>query len=212
MLSGDGVTLPAGIHFVSGDVTISTGTALLNGVTIVATGSINISSTQISLTPFATDLPALFAGRESCASDGIKLSTSNLTVAGAVFAPTAQVSANSSVVTVTAGALVGTSVRIGASRVSIDRRTGFVRLTAMCAGVGGDAGNYKFRVRHEGETGGLFPYDLRIAGTVLHSGVISAGEEQFVWLVSPAMGVKVIATGGWTNEYDGTASSNSTPC
>ena len=79
----------------------------------------------------------------------------------------------------------------------------------MC---GDDVGRYMFRVRHERESGGMFPFDLRVGGTVLHSGVIAAGETQMVWLDGSPRGVKVIATGGWINEYGGTASSNGNMC
>ncbi len=209
VLRGSGVTLPAGLHYVDGDVQISASSALLNEVTIVATGTISISSSGISLTPYADDLPALYAGSTDCSKVGIELATSGLTVHGAVVAPGSKVKVNASVATVDEGALVGSSVDLGASTITINRRTGFVRVTAMC---GDDTGRYMFRVRHERDSGGMFPFDLRVGGTVLHSGVIAAGETQMVWLDGSPRGVKVISTGGWINEYGGTASANSNMC
>ncbi len=211
-INANGVDLAAGIHYVDGDVTINSGTALLNQVTIVATGSIVIRSSQITLSPFASDLPALMAGRNSCAQIGIQLATSTLTIVGAVHAPTSRVVVNSSIVTVDRGSFVGSSVELQGSRITINRRSALVRVTAICAGTGSDIGRYKFRVRHEQNGIGPFAYDLRVASNVLHSGSIGVGETQFVWLPAWAQGVKVIPTAGWVNEYGGTASANTTIC
>lgn len=211
-LNGNGVALDAGIHYVDGDVKISSSKALLNQVTIVATGTIKISSSQISVAPYAEDLPALMSGEDSCTGRGIELKTSSLNVVGAVYAPDAKVEANASLMALNDGSFVGSSIKLNGSAITINRRSGFVRVTAICMGSGAEDGLYRFRVRHEGDSTGSFPYDLRVGGNVLHSGSIDAGEEQFVWLPSWAKGVKVIPTAGWINEYGGTASSNANMC
>lgn len=115
-ISGNGVDLPAGIHYVEGDVQFNASRILLNEVTIVATGKIKMSGSQIGLVSYGDDLPALMSGYDKCNKDGIKLSTSVLGVVGAVYAPDTKVKVNGSIVGIHEGGFVGSSVDINASR------------------------------------------------------------------------------------------------
>ncbi len=115
-ISGNGVDLPAGIHYVEGDVQFNASRILLNEVTIVATGTIKMSGSEIALVSYGDDLPALMSGYDQCEKDGIKLSTSVLGVVGAVYAPETKVKVSGSIVGIHEGGFVGSSVTINASR------------------------------------------------------------------------------------------------
>ncbi|MGB3734121.1 MAG: lamin tail domain-containing protein [Ilumatobacter sp.] len=119
-ISGNGVSLPAGIHYVTGDVKFSGSSILLNEVTIVATGEIQMSGSQISLSSFGGELPALMTSYDKCSKDGVKLSTSVLSVTGAVYAPDSQVSVNSSIVEIEKSSFVGSDVTVKASRATLN--------------------------------------------------------------------------------------------
>ncbi len=212
IINGPSANLDAGVHFVEGDVRINAANTLLNGVTIVATGSITINSSNVALTPFAADHPALMSGFDACTTAGITINASTITTHGTLWAPQARVKLAASLISSSSGAVVGSSVDMAGSSITLNRRIAFVRITAMCKGTGADAGRYLFRVRHEGNSIGVFDYELRVGATVLHAGQIAAGETQFQWLADGSQGVKVIAVGDWANEYSGTASSNGKKC
>jgi hypothetical protein len=108
------------VHYVDGDVRINTSSALLNGVTIVATGKITISSSAVSLTPYAADLPSLFSGYDRCKKAGVVVRASAIDFTGAVYSPTAEVQLAASLVSSTDGALVGSSVNVSGSQVALN--------------------------------------------------------------------------------------------
>ena len=119
-INGNGADLPAGLHVVAGDVSVTSGTALLNGVTIIATGTIKIHTSQIALSPFSADLPTLMSGHDKCNGDGISLSASSMTVSGAVVARGSGINVSGSMFTLDGGSLAGGSVNLSGSRMALD--------------------------------------------------------------------------------------------
>jgi hypothetical protein len=109
-------SLPPGIHYVAGDVNISESNPVLTGVTIVATGRINISGSS-SLSPALAGLPTLLAGGGSCWVTAIQMSGSNVSWTGTIAAPGGGVQINSSLVR--GGRVVGGNVQLSGSNVAL---------------------------------------------------------------------------------------------
>jgi hypothetical protein len=79
-------SIEPGIHIVHGDVGVSGNEIDLNGVTIVATGRINLSSSSITLTPAAAGLPTLMTSASDCNRAAIQISGSDTVWHGPVVA------------------------------------------------------------------------------------------------------------------------------
>lgn len=218
-VTGDAADIARGLYYVDGDVHLATGATELNGVSIVATGSIKIGSNSISLSPYSSDMPTLFAGEDRCNKDGIKLSSSQITISGAIYSPGAKIKMNSSLMTGTSTSIVGAVVQINASTISINEplivqpdAEAIVRVTAICRGLGDDAGFNKFEISHEQTSTGPFEFNLVARDVVLFSGQIDTGETQYVWLPSSARGVTAVPTNGWTNLASGPQPTNNNIC
>jgi hypothetical protein len=108
--------LSPGIHYVAGDVTISSPSPVLTGVTIVATGRITISGST-TMSPALIGLPTLLAGGGSCWSTAIQLSGSHVTWTGTIAAPGGGIQISSS--EVKGGRLVGGNVQLSGSSITL---------------------------------------------------------------------------------------------
>ena len=113
-ISGGGAT--PGIHYVAGDVTISGNAPALTGVTIVATGRIQVSGSA-KISPARPDMPALFSTGGSCWNSGIGLSGSKIEWTGVIAAPNGLVQVSSS--KVDGGRIIGGSVQISGSDIEL---------------------------------------------------------------------------------------------
>jgi hypothetical protein len=113
-VSGGGAT--PGIHYVVGDVTISGNAPALTGVTIVATGRIQVSGAA-KITPARPDLPALFSAGGSCWNSGINLSGSNIEWSGVIAAPSGVVQVNGS--KVVGGRIIAGSLQLSGSDIKL---------------------------------------------------------------------------------------------
>jgi hypothetical protein len=105
-----------GIHYVVGDVTISGNAPALTGVTIVATGRIQVSGAS-NISPARPDLPALFAGGGSCWNSGINLSGSKIEWTGVIAAPNGIVQVNGS--KVVGGRIIAGSLQLSGSDITL---------------------------------------------------------------------------------------------
>lgn len=218
-VTGNAADIASGLHYVTGDVHIASGTTQLSGVSIVATGNIKITSSTISVSPYSDDLPTIFAGEDRCNKDGIKLSGSQIMLSGVVYAPGSKIKLNGSFLTATDATLAGAVVQMSASSVAINvppvvvpDAEAIVRVTAICRGVGDDAGFNKFSIRHEQTSQGPFEFNLQRGTDVLFSGSIDTGEVQYVWLPSWARAVDAVPTNGWTNLATGPSPTNNNIC
>jgi hypothetical protein len=113
-VGGGGAT--PGIHYVVGDVTISGNAPALTGVTIVATGRIQVSGAS-NISPARPDLPALFAGGGSCWTSGINLSGSKIEWSGVIAAPNGVVQVNGS--KVVGGRIIAGSLQLSGSDITL---------------------------------------------------------------------------------------------
>ncbi len=113
-VSGGGAA--PGIHYVAGDVTISGNAPALTGVTIVATGRIQVSGSA-KISPARTDMPALFSTGGSCWNSGINLSGSRIEWSGVIAAPNGVVQVSSS--KVDGGRIIGGTVQISGSDIEL---------------------------------------------------------------------------------------------
>jgi hypothetical protein len=113
-VSGGGAA--PGIHYVAGDVTISGDAPALTGVTIVATGRIQVSGSA-KISPARADMPALFSAGGSCWNSGIGLSGSKIEWSGVIAAPNGVVQVSSS--KVDGGRIIGGSVQISGSDIEL---------------------------------------------------------------------------------------------
>ena len=113
-ISGGGAT--PGIHYVAGDVTISGNAPALTGVTIVATGRIQVSGAA-KISPARSDMPALFSAGGSCWNSGINLSGSKIEWSGVIAAPNGLVQVSSS--KVDGGRIIGGAVQMSGSDIEL---------------------------------------------------------------------------------------------
>jgi hypothetical protein len=113
-VSGGGAA--PGIHYVAGDVTISGNAPALTGVTIVATGRIQVSGSA-KISPARADMPALFSTGGSCWNSGINLSGSKIEWSGVIAAPNGVVQVSSS--KVDGGPIIGGTVQISGSDIEL---------------------------------------------------------------------------------------------
>lgn len=107
-----------GVHFVAGDVNVSGSDVDLDGVTIIATGSINVSGSNIVMSPAAPGLPTLVSGSWACDSAAINLSGSNIEWDGTIVALSGMVRMSAS--NVEGGDVVAAAVRGSASNLILD--------------------------------------------------------------------------------------------
>lgn len=115
-----------GLHFVEGNVNLypsGSGTVDLDGVTIVATGSIQISANNVSLSPWDPDGVALFANSNntpSCSAQAVQLSTTSLTFTGVIFAPYGKVGLYTNSNTSISGAVIANVAQINSNTLVMD--------------------------------------------------------------------------------------------
>lgn len=107
----------AGIHYVSGNVTISASSLDLRGVTIVATGTVTISGSDTRLAPASPDLPAVLAGGGSCTATAVNISGSKTRWDGVIAAPNGGVQINGS--EIRGGTVIGANVQMSGSDLRI---------------------------------------------------------------------------------------------
>lgn len=103
-------TMPAGLHFVEGNVYLNTNKAELYNVTIVATGSIVIDATPTNITPYDPSGLSLFAasnGQVGCDVAGITMKVTALNMTGALYAPNGAVDIDATSSSVMSGAVLG---------------------------------------------------------------------------------------------------------
>ena len=100
----------------AGDVTISGNAPALTGVTIVATGRIQVSGAA-KISPARSDMPALFSAGGSCWNSGINLSGSKIEWTGVIAAPNGLVQVSSS--KVDGGRIIGGAVQMSGSDIEI---------------------------------------------------------------------------------------------
>lgn len=112
----DGNGAIPGIHFVTGNVVIADSAPDLVGVTIVATGSVDIAGGSV-LSPAAPDLPTVLAFGGNCKKAAINLAGGAITWTGVLAAPngTAQLNAN----TLRGGSVIAAAIQMSASDVVI---------------------------------------------------------------------------------------------
>jgi hypothetical protein len=113
-LSGGGAT--PGIHFVAGNVVISDSAPDLVGVTIIATGTVNISGGSV-LSPAAPDLPTVLAFGGTCKKAAINLSGSSVTWSGLLAAPNGIAQVNAS--TLRGGSVAAVAIQMSGSDIQI---------------------------------------------------------------------------------------------
>lgn len=107
-----------GLHYVAGNVNIWPGASsnvILEEVTIVATGSIQISAASITLTPWDPDGIVLYGdsgGTPTCWNNAIQLSTTSLSWEGVLFAPNGKVGLYTANSTTVAGAIIAVTAQI----------------------------------------------------------------------------------------------------
>jgi hypothetical protein len=113
-VDGNGAT--PGVHFVTGNVVIADSAPDLVGVTIVATGTVNIAGGSV-LSPAATDLPTVLALGGTCKKAAINLAGGTVTWSGVLAAPNgiAQLNAN----TLRGGSVIAAAIQMAASDVVI---------------------------------------------------------------------------------------------
>ena len=107
-----------GIHLVQGGVTLPGSRIDLEGVTVIATGVINVSGSSMIASPAAPGLPSLATTSDSCGGAAINLSGSESTWNGAIVAPNGLVRASGSQVT-GRGMVVGAAVRLSAAAIEL---------------------------------------------------------------------------------------------
>ena len=108
-----------GIHYVAGDVKISASNVALNGVTIVATGTVDISGSDLTLSPAAPGLPTVLSGAIGCKNDAIHLHGNSVEWSGVLAAPGAGVKLNGS--DLRGGMILASTVKMSGSRIEVGR-------------------------------------------------------------------------------------------
>ncbi|HSJ91723.1 MAG TPA: lamin tail domain-containing protein [Ilumatobacter sp.] len=116
-IDGNRAELAPGVHVVDGDVSIQTNQVRLERVSIIATGTISIDSNTLDLTPFSNELPTLLAAGGGCRASAVRLGAEVIWITGSVMALNGDVRLDASKISTSDAALVGSSVKVGASRV-----------------------------------------------------------------------------------------------
>jgi hypothetical protein len=107
-----------GVHLVRGDVTLPGSHVDLDGVTVLATGVINVSGSSMTASPAAPGLPSLATTSSACGRAAINLSGSSSTWSGAIVAPNGLVRASGSEI-VGRGPVVAAAVRISSASIAL---------------------------------------------------------------------------------------------
>jgi adhesin HecA-like repeat protein len=111
-------TLDPGVHYVVGDAQISGNKLEFEGVTIVATGSINLSGSSIALSPAAPGLPTLMSGSNACSSAAINLSSAKINWDGTIVALDGLVRTSGS--KLDGGDIIAAAIRSSGSELNFD--------------------------------------------------------------------------------------------
>ena len=119
--SGSGLTIPEGLHYVSGNATLS-GSDLTGNVTIVASGEIHVDGSGHQLTAYISGL-TLYANQTS--SDAVLTLSGSGTqsLGGIAYAPEGRITVSGSGLTIY-GALLGDSVELYGNSITIDNSAG----------------------------------------------------------------------------------------
>ncbi len=107
----------SGIHYVTGDVDISKKSPSLNGVTIVALGTIKVSIDATTMSPFKPDLPLLLSAAVSCKKDVIEVKAKDASWTGLIAAPFGGVDISGK--NATGGSVLGVSIKVDGSDLTI---------------------------------------------------------------------------------------------
>jgi hypothetical protein len=105
-----------GIHVVTGNVNIADSAPDLIGVTIVATGTVNISGGSV-LAPASADLPAVLAFGGSCKQTAINLSGASISWSGVLAAPNGVVQVNAS--QIRGGSILASTIQMSGTDIQI---------------------------------------------------------------------------------------------
>jgi hypothetical protein len=108
----------SGVHVVLGDVTGSGKRVELDGASIIATGTITLSGSRISMKPFRTGWPTLMSIAGSCDSTAINLSSSDIDWRGTIVAPNGLFQANGA--KIRGGSVIAVGVQASGSDVRFD--------------------------------------------------------------------------------------------
>jgi hypothetical protein len=103
-----------GIYYTPGDIVIGD-SSLTAEVTLVAGGEIDISGSNVNLSPYHGDLLAFSNSNAGCDNTGIKMGGSTNKWVGTVYAPNAMIEYSGSVNSSVTGSLIGLHVRLNGS-------------------------------------------------------------------------------------------------
>jgi Predicted membrane protein (DUF2134). len=121
--------LSSGLYYTTNDIDLSASSITGPGVTLVsASGQISLSGSSHDLTPWDPDGLLAFSNHQkmtdashpaNCTSAGVKMSGSTHAWAGIVYAPRSQIEMSGSSNTTVRGALIGHTVKLNGSTLSI---------------------------------------------------------------------------------------------
>ena len=107
-----------GIHLVQGGATLPGSKIDLEGVTVIATGVINVSGSSMIASPAAPGLPSLATTSTSCGGAAINLSSAASTWNGAIVAPNGLVRVSGSQIT-GRGMVAAAAVRLSGAAIAL---------------------------------------------------------------------------------------------
>lgn len=116
-----------GLHYVQGNVNIwpgGSGNVHLDGVTIVATGTIQLSAANLRLSPYEGEDIVVFAnsgGTANCWNQGVNMSTTNLDFRGVIYAPNGKIGLYTNQTASLEGALVGYTIQATGNKLHIEQ-------------------------------------------------------------------------------------------
>ncbi|MEO5558905.1 MAG: carboxypeptidase regulatory-like domain-containing protein [Dokdonella sp.] len=115
--NGSSVTLASGVYWIPCNVHLA-GSNFKGNVTLVSTGTIQLSGSSANFTPYYQGLQ--FASTQSC-SAAIQLSTSSLTLGGLVWAPNGEIEASGSN-SLYKCSLIGDTIHLAGAKITLDPR------------------------------------------------------------------------------------------
>ncbi len=116
---GAGAVVPEGLHYVTGSVSMQGSSITRPNVTIVATGDISLSGSDVEYTPYITELaPLVFFSGYQGNNKGINLSGSNVRIRGVSYAPEGEISLTGSGGEIN-GAFIGGVIKVAGSGAQI---------------------------------------------------------------------------------------------
>jgi len=115
--NGSGVVLPAGVYWIPCDVKLA-GSSFSGNVTIVATGTIQLSGSSATFAPYYRGLQFATTSNDDSAA---KLATSSLTLGGFVFVPAGGIEA-SGAKSLFKCSLIGDTIKLAGAQITLDPR------------------------------------------------------------------------------------------